>query len=112
MKIHLFDKDQQAETLPASAVVFRQGDSGDQMYAVVEGAVDIVGGGLAIGMQIHAGLAAGGNRPPGTGRTSMISRREFQKKPPPSISSRPHLRPRESRHRSVTISCHNPFSRS
>jgi CRP-like cAMP-binding protein len=42
MNIHLFDKDQQAETLPAGRAVFREGDRGDHMFAVLEGAVDII----------------------------------------------------------------------
>ena len=42
MNIHLFDKDQQAETFPAGHVVFRDGDRGDFMFAVIAGAVDIV----------------------------------------------------------------------
>lgn len=42
MKIHLFDQDQNAESFPAGHVVFREGDSGDKMFAVLAGAVDIV----------------------------------------------------------------------
>ncbi len=42
MKIHLFDKDQHTETFPAGSTLFRDGDKGDEMFAVVEGAVDIV----------------------------------------------------------------------
>ncbi len=42
MKIHLFDKDQKTEALAAGQAVFREGDSGDCMFAVVSGTVDIV----------------------------------------------------------------------
>ncbi len=42
MKIHLFDKDQNAELHPAGEVVFRVGDTGDRMYAVIDGAVDLI----------------------------------------------------------------------
>ena len=42
MKIHLFDKDQQAEALPAGTPVFREGDTGNDMFAVLEGTVDLI----------------------------------------------------------------------
>jgi CRP/FNR family transcriptional regulator, cyclic AMP receptor protein len=42
MKIQLFDKDQQAQLFPAGQTVFRDGDPGDHMFAVIEGAVDII----------------------------------------------------------------------
>jgi CRP-like cAMP-binding protein len=42
MKIHLFDKDQQAEALPAETPVFREGDAGNDMFAVLEGTVDLI----------------------------------------------------------------------
>ena len=42
MKIHLFDRDAQTESFPAQHTLFAEGDSGQQMFAVVEGAVDIV----------------------------------------------------------------------
>lgn len=42
MKIHLFDKDQNTELFPAGQTVFKLGDAGDFMFAVVAGAVDIV----------------------------------------------------------------------
>lgn len=41
MKIHLFDKDQKPEPYPAGHTVFREGDKGDYLFAVVKGAVDI-----------------------------------------------------------------------
>jgi len=42
MKINLFDKDQEFIPMPAGETVFREGDSADRMFAVIEGAVDIV----------------------------------------------------------------------
>jgi CRP/FNR family cyclic AMP-dependent transcriptional regulator len=42
MKIHLFEKDQLAEDFPAGTTVFRKGDPGDLMFAVLDGTVDIV----------------------------------------------------------------------
>lgn len=48
MKIHIFDKDTKFEVLPAGHVVFNAGDKGDCMYAVIEGAVDIVANGKLI----------------------------------------------------------------
>lgn len=42
MKINLFDKDQNAVAVAAGEVVFRDGDSADRMFAVIEGKVDIV----------------------------------------------------------------------
>lgn len=42
MKIHLFDKDQKTEAFAAGQTVFREGDSGDCMFAVVSGTVDII----------------------------------------------------------------------
>ena len=42
MKIHLFDKDQNAELFPAGQTVFKMGDTGDFMFAVVAGAIDII----------------------------------------------------------------------
>jgi CRP-like cAMP-binding protein len=41
MKINLFNKDTQVERLPAGHTVFREGDRGDHMFAVVKGAVEI-----------------------------------------------------------------------
>ncbi len=42
MKIHLFDQDQAAETYAAGTTIFQAGDKGEQMFAVLSGAVDIV----------------------------------------------------------------------
>lgn len=42
MKIHLFNQDQQAESFPAGHAVFREGESGDHMFVVLSGAVDLV----------------------------------------------------------------------
>jgi CRP/FNR family cyclic AMP-dependent transcriptional regulator len=42
MKITLFNNDPLAEGFPAGKVVFNAGDSGDHMFAVIKGAVDIV----------------------------------------------------------------------
>lgn len=42
MKIHLFNKDQHTESFPAGSTIFRDGDKGDEMFAVIDGAVDIV----------------------------------------------------------------------
>jgi len=42
MFMQLFDQDPSAITIPAHQAVFREGDSGDQMYVVIAGRVDIV----------------------------------------------------------------------
>jgi len=42
MNIHLFDRDQQAEAHEAGHVIFREGDPGAHMYAVIDGSVDII----------------------------------------------------------------------
>lgn len=42
MKINLFAKDTQTESFHAGETLFREGDPGLEMFAVVEGAVDIV----------------------------------------------------------------------
>jgi len=42
MKIHLFDQDQNAALHPAGEVVFSVGEAGDKMYAVIDGAVDLI----------------------------------------------------------------------
>jgi len=41
-RIHLFDKDRDAVSYPAGHVLFRTGDPGNEMFAVVDGAVAIV----------------------------------------------------------------------
>jgi CRP/FNR family cyclic AMP-dependent transcriptional regulator len=41
MKIHLFDKDQTASIVPAGTKIFQAGDSGEHMFAVLDGAVEI-----------------------------------------------------------------------
>ncbi len=48
MKIHLFDKDQQTETQPSGTAVFREGDSGEHMFAVLDGAVDLIVSGKTV----------------------------------------------------------------
>lgn len=48
MKIHLFDQDQHAESFPVGHAVFREGDSGDKMFAVLAGAVDIIIHGVTV----------------------------------------------------------------
>ena len=42
MKIHLFDQDQQTQSLSAGDAVYREGDLGDNMFVVLSGAVDLV----------------------------------------------------------------------
>jgi CRP/FNR family transcriptional regulator, cyclic AMP receptor protein len=42
MKITLFKSDTQTEKFPAGHSVFRAGDSGEFMFAVVKGSVDII----------------------------------------------------------------------
>lgn len=42
MQIHLFDKDQNATLHPAGQTIFKAGDQGDHMFAVVAGVVDII----------------------------------------------------------------------
>jgi CRP-like cAMP-binding protein len=42
MQIHLFDKDQESERFSAGQTVFKAGDSGEHMFAVLEGEVDII----------------------------------------------------------------------
>jgi CRP-like cAMP-binding protein len=48
MKIHLFDKDQQTEAVSAGTAVFRDGDRGDHMFAVLDGAVDLIVSGKTV----------------------------------------------------------------
>ena len=42
MKIHLFDQDPNAVAFRTGEAVFRAGDPGTQMFAVIEGKVDLV----------------------------------------------------------------------
>jgi CRP-like cAMP-binding protein len=42
MKINLFNKDTEFVKFTAGQVVFREGDEGDKMFAVVDGNVDII----------------------------------------------------------------------
>jgi CRP-like cAMP-binding protein len=42
MSIHLFDKDQNTTVYPAGHIVFRDGEPGDHMYAVLSGEVEII----------------------------------------------------------------------
>jgi CRP-like cAMP-binding protein len=42
MNIHLFDKEQQTETITAGTAVFHEGEAGDAMFAVLGGAVDLI----------------------------------------------------------------------
>ncbi len=42
MKIDLFARDTQAEAFKAGQTVFKEGDLGHEMFAVIEGAVEIV----------------------------------------------------------------------
>lgn len=48
MKISLFENDPLSRPHPAGHVVFREGDQGDHMYAVVRGSVEILIGGKLI----------------------------------------------------------------
>lgn len=48
MKISLFKSDTEAEKFPACQAVFREGERGDFMFAVVKGAVDIIIGGKVV----------------------------------------------------------------
>lgn len=41
MQIHLFDKDQAAETFPAGKTSFQTGDAGAHMFSVLSGTVEI-----------------------------------------------------------------------
>lgn len=42
MQIQLFNKDQESTLVPAGQTIFKEGDKGENMYAVLDGAVDIV----------------------------------------------------------------------
>jgi len=41
MKIQLFNKEQQTESMAAGQIVFSEGEKGETMFAVLEGEVDI-----------------------------------------------------------------------
>jgi len=56
MKIHLFDKDQKTESYAAGQAVFREGDSGDCMFAVVSGSVDIIIEGRTLETVVEGGV--------------------------------------------------------
>jgi CRP/FNR family cyclic AMP-dependent transcriptional regulator len=47
-EIHIFERARDKMALRAGEVVFSQGDVGDAMYAVLDGAVDISLGGVAV----------------------------------------------------------------
>lgn len=55
MQIHLFDKDQAAEIYPAGKTIFQVGDAGEQMFAVLDGTVEIT-----INGQVVETVGAGG----------------------------------------------------
>lgn len=55
MQIHLFDKDQAAEIYPAGKTIFKVGDPGEHMYAVLTGSVEIT-----INGQVVETVSAGG----------------------------------------------------
>lgn len=42
MKITLFSSDSNVERFPAGQIIFKEGDPGDYLFAVVSGAVDVV----------------------------------------------------------------------
>lgn len=42
MQIHLFDQDKDAQDFTAGSTVFKEGDVGVQMFAVLSGTVDII----------------------------------------------------------------------
>ena len=42
MQIHLFDQDKDAQLFTAGTTVFQAGDAGQEMFAVLNGAVDII----------------------------------------------------------------------
>jgi CRP-like cAMP-binding protein len=48
MPITIFNKNEDAESFEAGQIVFKEGDAGDAMYAVIEGTVDLVHGGTTV----------------------------------------------------------------
>jgi CRP-like cAMP-binding protein len=49
MPINIFNKSQDdAESFEAGQIVFKEGDAGDAMYAVIDGTVDLVHGGRTV----------------------------------------------------------------
>ncbi len=48
MKIHVFDNTTDYKIVPAGTVIFKAGDAGDSMYAVLGGEVDILVNGKVI----------------------------------------------------------------
>jgi CRP/FNR family cyclic AMP-dependent transcriptional regulator len=48
VKINLFRHAKEAETLPADTVLFKEGDAGDVMLAIVEGEVELTHNGAVI----------------------------------------------------------------
>ena len=46
--IHLFDNDPRAVTAPAGSVLYRAGETGDNMVGVIDGEVDIIAEGTVI----------------------------------------------------------------
>jgi CRP/FNR family transcriptional regulator, cyclic AMP receptor protein len=48
VKINLFQHAEEAETLTQGAVLFREGEAGDVMFAIVEGEVDLSHRGVVI----------------------------------------------------------------
>jgi len=55
MQIHLFDKDKDAQLFRADSMVFHEGEAGQQMFAVLDGSVDII-----IHGQVVETIGAGG----------------------------------------------------
>ena len=58
MKINLFNTDPLAESFPAGQTVFKEGDSGEHMFAVVKGSVEITINGKFVDL-VEAGSVFG-----------------------------------------------------